>query len=453
MQQREVPTVAIVEDDPIMGESLVERLTLEGYRPVWWTTGGEALAALKTALPDLLVCDIRLPDMNGEDLFQAAASRLGGTPVLFVTGFGDVGQAVRLVKAGADDYLTKPFAVDDFLARIGDLLRARGAWAAGGALGVSPPMRQIEQLLRRIADVDSTLLFTGESGVGKEVAARFLHQISKRAQAPFMAVNCAAVPTDLIDSELFGHERGAFTGAHALHRGYAERAADGVLLLDEVGELSLALQAKLLRLVQERVFFRVGGERPLPFPARLICATNVDLEQRLREGSFRRDLFYRINVIPVVVPPLRERREDVLPLLQAYLNQYAHTFGRPAQRLTPQAEAAALAYDWPGNVRELRNRIERAVALATGPWIGADDLFPEQTADDRFGDSVAWPPLTAVRDESERSHILATLQRANGQLGKAADLLGVGRTTLWEKMRRLGIASEQPEKELRNGRD
>lgn len=443
MQRHEPVTIAIVEDDPIMGESLVERLSLEGYRPVWLTTGSQALTALRGNRPDLLVCDIRLPDMTGEDLYHALLPQLGGTPVVFMTGFGDIGQAVRLVRSGADDYLTKPFAVEEFLTRVADLLRSHGVRAEGGepALGRSPAIRQVEQLLRRIADVDSTLLIGGESGVGKEVAASFVHRVSKRADLPFMAVNCAAIPPDLIDSEVFGHEKGAFTGAHALHRGYAERAGSGVLFLDEVGELPLPLQAKLLRLVQERVFFRVGGEKPLPFSARLICATNVELELRVREGMFRRDLFYRLNVIPVTVPPLRDRQDDVLPLLQTYLRQFAEAFGRPAQRLTPQAEATALAHPWPGNVRELRNRIERAVALATGPWIGADDLFPEAAVDD-FGEGPNWPLLTAVREESERAHILATLQRANGQLGKAADLLGVGRTTLWEKMRRLGIATD-----------
>lgn len=447
MQLHDAPTIAVVEDDPIMGESLVERLSLEGYRPIWLTTGAEATAALRGKRPDLVVCDIRLPDMTGEELFEELISHLGGTPIVFMTGFGDIAQAVRLVRAGADDYLTKPFAVDEFLRRVAELLHARciGAGPAEVALGTSPAIRQVERLLRRVADVDSTLLLTGESGVGKEVAAHFVHRISARAQAPFMAVNCAAIPAELIDSEVFGHERGSFTGARALHRGYAERAAGGVLFLDEVGEMPAPVQAKLLRLVQERVFFRVGGEKPLPFPARLVCATNVDLEQRVREGTFRRDLFYRLNVIPVAIPALRDRPDDVLPLLQAYLRQYANAFRRPAERLSPRAEAAALAHDWPGNIRELRNRIERAVALASGPWIGADDLFPEQAIDDRFGKDTEWPLLTAVRDESERSHIVATLRHADGQLGKAADLLGVGRTTLWEKMRRLGIAGEHRE--------
>ncbi|NYZ14824.1 sigma-54-dependent Fis family transcriptional regulator [Azospirillum sp. RWY-5-1] len=445
MPRHDLPRVAIVEDDPIMGESLVERLSLEGYRPLWLTTGAAALEWFGAQRPDLLLCDIRLPDMTGEELFQALLPRLGGTPVMFMTGFGDIGQAVRLVRAGADDYLTKPFVVEEFLARIAELLRGRSPDDPDAALGRSPAIRQVEHLLRRVADVDSTLLISGESGVGKEVAAAFVHRISRRAPSPFMAVNCAAIPPDLIDSELFGHEKGAFTGAHALHRGYAERAGNGVLFLDEVGELPHPVQAKLLRLVQERVFFRVGGEKPLPFQARLVCATNADLDGLVRAGTFRRDLYYRLNVIPVAVPPLRERPDDVLPLLQAYLHQYAEAFGRPAQRLTPQAEAAALEHDWPGNVRELRNRIERAVVLATGPWISANDLFPERHVVDRFGTGTGWPPLMAVRDESERSHILVTLRRADGQLGRAADLLGVGRTTLWEKMRRLGIAAEQTE--------
>ena len=442
MPRNDGPTIALVEDDAIMGESLTERLRLEGYRPLWWTTGGEALAALGTTRPDLLVCDIRLPDMDGEALFQALAPRLGGTPVVFMTGFGDIGQAVRLVRAGADDYLTKPFAVDAFLARIAGLLPGGGGRPAG-ALGRSPAMAAVEQLLRRVADIDSTVLITGESGAGKEVAARFLHQESARAAAPFMAVNCAAIPPELIDSELFGHERGAFTGARALHRGFAERAAGGTLFLDEIGDLPLSVQAKLLRLVQERVFYRVGGEAPLAFAARLVCATNRDLARAVRDGAFRHDLYYRINVIPVTVPPLRRRSDDVPDLLHAYLRHFAERFGRPAHRLTAAAEAAALAHDWPGNVRELRNRVERAVALATGPTIPAHALFPERAAHGEGDDGEAtgaWPPLATVRDDAERSHIQATLDRADGQLARAADLLGVGRTTLWEKMRRLGLA-------------
>jgi DNA-binding NtrC family response regulator len=448
------PVVAVVEDDPIMGESLVQRLSLEGYRPLWWTTGGEALAALRGTRPDLLVCDIRLPDMSGEDLFRDAAPRLGGTPVVFMTGFGDIGQAVRLVRAGADDYLTKPFAVDDFLERVGDLLQACAPKdGVGDALGASARMRHVERLLRRVADIDSTLLVTGESGVGKEVAARFVHQVSVRADRPFMGVNCAAIPAEMIDSELFGHERGAFTGAHTLHRGYAERAGAGTLFLDEVAELPLALQAKLLRLVQERVYFRVGGEKPLSCAARIVCATNVDLEARVRDGRFREDLFYRINVIPVTIPPLRDRRDDVLPLLRAYLKHYADSFGASVRGMTPAAEARALSHGWPGNVRELRNRIERAVALADGPWVGADLLFPEDTAVDGgtgHADRLTggrWPALAAVRDEVEREHIAATLRRCGGQPAKAADLLGIGRTTLWEKMRRLGLAAGSPDQD------
>ncbi|MFZ5789625.1 MAG: sigma-54-dependent transcriptional regulator [Pseudomonadota bacterium] len=438
--ERDRRRIGILENDAIMGESLAQRLALEGYQPVWWHTGGEALDALAEAPPDLMICDIRLPDMNGEELFRAAMPALRGCPVLFITAFGEIDQAVRLMRAGANDYLTKPFAMEDFLGRVEHLLRDRTDTAAGGVLGRSEAMQRIEALVHRIANIDSTVLLTGESGVGKEVAARHLHALSRHAGAPFMAVNCAAIPSELIESELFGHERGAFTGAHARHEGYAERARDGILFLDEVTELSLPVQAKLLRLVQERTFFRLGGEQPLQFRARLVCASNADVEARVREGRFREDLFYRINVIPIALPPLRERRDDIRPLLQRYVDYFAEAMGKPVRGLTPQAEAEAEAHDWPGNVRELRNRIERAVALADGAWIGAEDLFPEQATSGHFSASGA--SLAAVRDAAERRHILATLEATAGQVQQAAQRLGISRTTLWEKMRRLGISGD-----------
>ena len=278
-----VPQIAILEDDPIMGESIIQRLTLEGYDAVWWHTGKEALEALQTRRPDLMVCDIRLPDMNGEDVFRDALPELNTSPVLFITAFGDIDQAVRLIRAGADDYMTKPFHMEEFLSRIDHLLKHKPSLEGGTpeVLGVSKAMRRVEALLRRVADIDSTLLLTGESGVGKEVAARFVHQISQRSTRPFVAVNCAAIPTSLLESELFGHERGAFTGAHVRHEGYAERAKDGILFLDEISELSPPVQAKLLRLVQERTFLRLGGERPI-----LIHGTARMLNER-RPGPSR----------------------------------------------------------------------------------------------------------------------------------------------------------------------
>lgn len=439
MQSRNRIQVGIVEDDMIMGGSLVQRLNLEGYDPVWWRTGREALSGIEDQRPDVLICDIRLPDMTGEEVFTSALPKLHSTPVLFITAYGDIEQAVRMIRQGADEYVTKPFEMDEFLGRIAHLTNWNPQDEEIGqrSLGVSKIMRDIEDMLRRIADVESSVLLTGESGSGKEVASRFLHQVSPRKNAPFMAVNCAAIPSELMESELFGHERGAFTGAHERHLGYAERANDGILFLDEVSDLSPALQAKLLRLVQERDFTRVGGEKHITFEARLVCATNADLEREVAEGRFREDLFYRINVIPIAVPPLRDHPEDILALVRGYLTYFASRFQRDVRSLTVTAEEAVLAHDWPGNVRELRNRVERAVAIARHPRVSVHDLFPDILGAD--GESEL-PTLKEIRDQAERRHIERVLFLTDGQLKAAADMLGVSRTTLWEKMRKLGLS-------------
>jgi DNA-binding NtrC family response regulator len=429
-------TIGVIEDDHVMGGTLVHRLELEGYAARWWRTGEEAIEGLRAARPDLIVCDIRLPDMSGEDVFLRVLPSLAGTPFLFVTAFGQIEQAVRLTKAGAVDYIAKPYAITDLLERIPRLIRSRPG--AVGALGASEPMRRIETLLRRVADVDSSLLFVGESGVGKEVAARFVHGISARGRSPFIAVNCAAIPNELMESELFGHEKGSFTGAHARHHGYVERARDGVLFLDEVGELPLPVQAKLLRLLQERSFTRLGGESAIRVPARIVCATNADLEQAVADGRFRRDLYYRIDVVRVTVAPLRERADDVLPLAAGFLREFCGAFGREVHGFTPAAEQALLAHDWPGNVRELRNRVERAVALAEAPWIGPATLFPSELVDPRPLEEIL-PSLAEIRERAERHHIRAALARVGGRVDEAAKLLGVARSTLFEKMRKLAV--------------
>lgn len=435
-----VRAVAVVEDDPVLGPSLVQRFAVEGLTAQWWRSGDEALAGFSRHRPSVVICDIRLPDIDGETLFAKSAQLLGGVPFLFITGYGELEQAVRLVRAGAVDYIAKPFAVDELVDKVRSLL-ASELPPGEGRLGASPQMQRIEALLRRIAAIDSHVLFLGESGVGKEVCARFLHARSPRAGAPFVAVNCAAIPSELVESELFGHERGAFTGAQSRHIGYAERAGGGVLFLDEVGDLPLPAQAKLLRLVQDRTFCRVGGETPVAFTARLVCATNRDLASDVRSGRFREDLWYRINVIPITVPPLRERHEDILPLLHHYVREFAEKFGSPVRGLTTAAEEFALEWPWPGNVRELVNRVERAVALSERPQLGIDDLFPE-----RAGQTPAAAPeeelltLSEARDATERRHIERALARTGGRIGEAARLLGISRTTLWEKMRRLGIA-------------
>lgn len=427
--------VGLLEDDSIMGESLVQRLALEGTVARWWTTGREALAEMERAKPEAVICDIRLPDMSGEDVFRAVADRDAAPPFLFITGYGDIDQAVRLIRSGAGDYLAKPFDMPVFLDRLSGLLPSPQP-EASQVLGVSEAMSSVERTLRRVARVRATVLLTGETGVGKEVSARFLHQATGLT-GPFMAVNCAAIPADLLEAELFGHERGAFTGAQGRHLGYAERAGEGTLFLDEIGDLAPALQAKLLRLMEDRQFYRIGGEAAVTFRARIVCATNADLETRVREGRFREDLFYRINVVSIAVPPLRERQADVVWLLDQFFDQF-NAEGELVG-VSGLAEAAALRHAWPGNIRELRNRVERAVALALGPWIMPGDLFPETV--ERISHPAALPSLEDVRLAAERKHILLALSLTGGEIMTASRVLAVSRTTLWEKMRRLGISN------------
>lgn len=436
--------IALVEDDVIMGESLVERLGLEGAVVTWFRTAEEAKSQLHLVGADLVLCDIRLPDGLGEEVFAAAVAAGDAPPFLFITAFGDIDQAVRLMRDGARDYVTKPFAIADLVERIAQALPPLQS-PSEAVLGVSPEMRRLEALLRRVANVPMPALLIGETGTGKEVCARFLHERGRNRAGPFMAVNCAAIPTELMESELFGHEKGAFTGAGGRHLGYAERAAEGVLFLDEIGDLDIKLQGKLLRLLEARSFQRVGGETALPFSARLICATNADLGERVHSGRFREDLFYRINVVTLDVPPLRRRRDDVPWLAQAFFERIRADLAvqdpeddRALMGFHPLALDSLAEHEWPGNVRELRNRVERAVALAAGPWITPGDLFPERRwAPAGLAESLI-APLEIVREDAERRQILRALKVA-GAIGPAATALGISRTTMWEKMRRLAI--------------
>lgn len=426
-------TIALVEDDPIMGESLADRLSLEGARVLWWQSCEAAASNLETTCPDLVICDIRLPDGSGEDVFRAACSAPRSAPFLFVTAYGEIDQAVRLMRDGAGDYMTKPFEMASFLGRVEQLLRPP-LEEGSPVLGVSPQIRAIEKVLRRIASHSAPVLLTGETGVGKEVCAHYLHGLAGPKPGPFIAVNCAAIPKDLLESELFGHERGAFTGATARHLGYAERARDGILFLDEIGELDLKLQAKLLRLLEDRSFHRVGGEGPVPFAGRLVCATNANLARRVEQGTFREDLLYRINVLTVSIPPLRERPEDTEWLAERFVEALGADAGVALSGLTASALSEIQAHAWPGNARELRNRIERAVALGPGPWITPGDLFPDRHRNGKPEANAA--SLETARDEAERREILNALRRNDGVIGKAAAALRISRTTMWEKMRR-----------------
>ena len=419
--------VGLIEDDPVMGESLVQSLSLEGCHVDWWKTGAEAMRGLRATSPDLVICDIRLADTRGDDLFRQLAGASSVPPFLFMTAYGDIDQAVAIMRAGGSDYVTKPFDIGAFIERARSLIQRNPMMRSDAVLGVSDPMRDVETMLRRVCSRTSPVLITGETGVGKEVCARFLHRISQRSKEPFIAVNCAAIPADVIEKELFGH-KGA--GPNGFHRGFAERTRSGILFLDEVAELPTQLQAKLLRLVETREFNRVGGEQLLQFHGRIVCSTNSDLSAAIREGSFREDLYYRINGMRVEVPSLKNRLDDIPWLMDLFFEQFRSGDHILVRDFSTLAQEAALEYSWPGNVRELRNRVERAATLADGEWIMPMDMFPD-FVELEHPLTKAFATLSETRDLAERRQIERAIKETNGQIIGAAK---IGRASCRERV-------------------
>ncbi len=431
------PNICLIEDDPIMGEALVERFDIEGYDCDWFQRGSTALLPLQGKRYALVVSDIRLPDISGEELFvELHHTGQAQPPFLFITGHGAIDQAVRLLKLGAVDYLTKPLDIPVLMEKVRALC-ARTAPPPCGAcqLGISSAMRRIETMLPRIGTQARTVLITGESGVGKEVVARALHTAASAGKAqPFVALNCGAIAESLIEAELFGHERGAFTGAVKDHRGAFEQASGGTLFLDEIGDMPLSMQAKLLRAIQERCIVRVGGEKAIPVDFRLICATHRDLKQRVEQGRFREDLYYRIHVVQIDIPPLRERREDILWLTDRFLAELS-TDGAP-RRLEPDAASALLHQDWPGNVRELRHCLERACIFNEGPVLALAAMTHDSGETAKVSPGETAPTLAEHVASSERTHIVEALAVNAGRINETAAQLGISRKNLWEKMKR-----------------
>jgi DNA-binding NtrC family response regulator len=434
--------LCLIEDDEIMGESLVERFRIEGLPCRWFRDGESATRALRDHRFDLVVSDIHLGDMGGDEIFAWAQQTMPTPPpFVFITGYGAVEQAVELIKHGAKDYVTKPFDLDAFICKVTQWVpSARDD--CGCELGVSPAMMRIAASLPRIAQAAATVLIVGESGVGKERVAKALHgQRPGSAHRPFVAVNCGAIPESLLEAELFGYEKGAFTGATRTRPGVFEQANRGTLFLDEIGEMPLSMQVKLLRVLQERQVTRVGGEVQLPVDFMLVCATHRDLRKLVAEGGFREDLYYRINVLQIKVPPLRERPEDIPVLAERFLAEIAERSGEPMRRLHPATEDAMLAYPWPGNVRELQHAIERVAILDSSPLIHPASLFAD-------GDlpSHAPPPaddagqsLNEYLRQCERRYIVNALTEQQWQIAQTAERLGISRKNLWEKMRKLEI--------------
>jgi DNA-binding NtrC family response regulator len=443
--QPEPLKVALIEDDPIMGESIVQRLEIEGCSVEWWQTGTDAIGSPKLDHVDIVVCDIRLPDMSGEEVYRRKLGASDTPPFIFITGYGEIDQAVKLMRMGAADYLLKPFVFEEFHLRLQQNARRRPIAITAGAieLGLSPQMREVEALLNRYAPTNLPVLITGETGVGKEVTARLLHKRSPYASGPFMAVNCAAIPADLLESEIFGHERGAFTGAEKQHLGYAERTKQGTLFLDEIGDMPLALQAKILRLVEDRSFYRVGGEKAIPFEGRIIAATHKNLLGDSGDQTFREDLYYRLAVLPLHIEPLKNRPEDLLRFMKIFLDEASIRQKRHFKGYSSLTEEIAIDHPWRGNIRELRNRIERAVAVGQHEWILPQDMFPDRES--REPRQAGFAPLADIREDAERRHIERALAMTDGQIAETARMLGISRTTLWEKMSRLGIECQRSE--------
>jgi DNA-binding NtrC family response regulator len=432
------PRLLLIEDDEIMGESLARLFALEGYDVDWRRCAADAEVALSAASFCVVVSDIRLPDRDGGELFLALQRRNAALPpYLFMTGYGTIDRAVELLKAGAADYITKPFDVDVLVQKVKGLVLDYGFEGEddNDVLGVSPAMRRIAESQARLARHGATLVVSGESGVGKEHVARLFHRHAGGGE--FVAVNCAAIPETLIEAELFGYEKGAFTGAVRAKRGYFEQAHGGTLFLDEIGDMPLSMQAKLLRVLQDRTFSRLGAERPITSDFRLVCATHRDLKAMVESGRFREDLYYRIHVLHLRIPPLRERPEDIRWFARHFVAGFNRAHPEERRRLDTRTEQILMNYRWPGNVRELKHAVERACILASGPVLGPDAFFDGDHAD--TATRPASDSLAGFLMACERDYLRLILEKHRGHITRAAAALGITRKTLWEKMRKLDV--------------
>lgn len=433
----------LIEDDLILGESLTQRFELEGIKVAWFRRMTEAQLHIDQAW-GAVVSDVRLPDGLATEWFTHLPMSYRVIPWFFLTGYGSVNDAVTAMQAGAREYLTKPFDIEKLVSSVLDSLTSHTAKPAECVLGISASMRYIEELVYKLARQRTSVLISGESGVGKEVAAQLIHKLDPRSKhGDFVAVNCAAVPESMMEAEFFGYEKGAFTGSQRAHKGFVERADGGTLFLDEVGDLPASMQAKLLRVLQERCFFRLGSERTTHSDFRIIAATNRDLYVDMLAGRFREDLFYRLAVIKIEIPPLRDRPDDIRWLTELILKQITAEQGIPIS-MSELFLRDLMARNWRGNVRELRAYLEQAVILSDQGLL--DKPLPPSVggATERALALSAQPELQSLHcvvEDAERVHIRKALSRCEGSVGKTADLLGISRKTLWEKMKRLAISA------------
>ncbi|MFN3479654.1 MAG: sigma-54-dependent transcriptional regulator [Thermodesulfovibrionales bacterium] len=448
------PKVLIIEDEPTMRIGMSHLLSSSGYHVKSCKDGEEGIAAIEREAFDLVITDMRLPGFDGLSVLKRVKALSPSTGVIIITAYAEVKTAVQAIKEGAFDYVSKPFSNDELLILIERFLRFRNLETELHRLketvtkkisfekliGVSPSMKVIFDKIEAIADADVPVLIQGESGTGKELVANAIHNLSSRRAKEYVKINCAAIPENLFESEIFGHEKGAFTGASDMRKGKFEMANGGTIFFDEIGDMPLGLQAKLLRVIEENILYRLGGNEPIKVNVRGIYATSKNIKDLIKKGLFRDDLFYRINVMPIIIPPLRDRKEDIPYLIDHFLELFGNKYTKPGTKVTPAAYESLMSYDYPGNVRELKHALERAVLLSRNGLIDLNDLPEEISGIEREKPKVSLNiPLYDSVTTLEREMIINALKESGGKKIEAARKLGISRKVLWKKMKEYKI--------------
>src|SRR3990172_7156783 len=457
-----IPEVLIIDDEPLMRISLSDALKAEGYNVASAATGSEGLKEIKETSYDVVITDLRLPEVDGVQILNTCRQISPHTKVLMITAYGSVDTAVEAMKIGAYDYITKPFSMDELILTVKRLVEMRDLedeniylkekieerYDFSGIIGRSEKMQDIFEKIRLIAPTDTTVLITGESGTGKELVANAIHFNSPRKNEACIKVSCAALPETLLEAELFGHERGAFTGAIKQKKGRFELAHKGTLFLDEIGEINQTVQVKLLRVLQGHEFERLGGTSTINVDVRIIGATQRDLKKEVQKGSFREDLYYRLNVVPVHLPALRDRKEDILLLMEHFLNMYSKHMNKPMRGISIEAREFILKYDYPGNIRELENAVKRALTLSRDkeiqPWDLPEDMCTICREGSKVGERLSYSePLPTAMSLFEKQYVSKVLEETKGNKTLASKLLGISRKTLWEKCKLYGLLKKE----------
>ena len=457
-----IPDILIIDDEPLMRISISDALKSEGYNTLSAASGSEGLKAVKDNSYDVVITDLKLPEVDGLQILKACRQFSPGTKVLMITAYASVETAVEAMKQGAYDYITKPFSMDELILTVRRLIEIKDIedenvylkekieekYDFSGIIGRSEKMQDVFEKIKIIAPTDTTVLINGESGTGKELVANAIHYNSPRKNEAFIKVSCAALPETLLEAELFGHEKGAFTGALKQKKGRFELAHKGTLFLDEIGEITQAVQVKLLRVLQEQEFERLGGTSTISIDVRIICATQRDLKKEVQKGTFREDLYYMLNVVPVYLPPLRDRKEDILLLVDHFISLCSKQMNKPVRGFSLEAKELLLKYNFPGNVRELENAVKRSATLSRNkeiqPWDLPEDICSRCMEGLKVGEGLGYSEtLPAALSVFEKQYIMRVLEETKGNKTLASKMLGISRKTLWEKCKLYGLMKKE----------